>query len=149
MILTFKGLAGEQGALGTEDGAPISEPAWSYNRVPLLILASLAAMLTIFGVAAVGWHLANGNAAMSLISLLIATAGIYLFLGILKELANLEFLTKYGAKLSKPTKDLLLKNMIAENSNSVFRLVETLLRALEGMSSRKATRGAIRNAPRG
>lgn len=147
MILTVKGLAGEQGQLGGDE-TPTSERAWSYNRVPLLILASLAAVLSIIGVAAVGWHLANGNAAMAFTSLIIATAGIYLFLGILKELANLEFLAKHAAKLSKPAKDELLKKIIAENSNSIFRLVEVLLRAVEKTAPKKANRSAPRNAAR-
>jgi len=59
MILTVEALAGEQGALGREEAAPTPDPAWRYNRVPLLILASLAAVLAVFGIASVGWHLAN------------------------------------------------------------------------------------------
>lgn len=148
MIFTVQALAGEPGDLGDREAGPASEPVWSYNRLPLMILTLLAAVLTIFGVAAVGWHLANGSAAMTLVSLLIATAGIYLFLGILKELANLEFLTNHAAKLSKAAKDELLKKMIAENSNSVFRLVEILLRAVEKTSSGKAKGRANRNAAR-
>jgi hypothetical protein len=149
MILTLKGLAGQQGALGADEMVPAPGPAWSYNRVLLVILVSFAAVLSIVGVAAVGWHLAKGNAGMAVVSLLIDAAGIYLFLGILKELANLDFLVKHAAKLSKPAKDELLKRMIAENSNSVFRLVETLLQAVERTSSGKANRRAGRSVARG
>jgi hypothetical protein len=145
MILTLRALAGEQGALARKETA-VSRPVWSYNRVPLLVLASLAAALAVLGIGGVGWHVAKGNVAMTLTSLLIATIGIYLFLGILKELANLEFLASHSAKLSRQTKDELLKRMITENSNSVFRLVELLLRTVEKISSEKTKKSSVRNA---
>jgi hypothetical protein len=67
MILTVKGLSGEPGALGARNEAA-PEPSWTYNRAPLVILTGSAAVLTLFGVAGVGWHLANGNALMVLAS---------------------------------------------------------------------------------
>lgn len=147
MILTVEALTGEPGGMGDET-APASAPAWSYNRVPLVILTSLAGILAALGVAGVGWYLANGNSAMVLLSLLIAAAGFYLFLGILKELSNLEFLSNYAAKLSKQAKEELLKKIIAENSNSIFRLVEALLRVIEKASPKKTSTGARRTTSR-
>jgi hypothetical protein len=149
MILTVESLAGEQGALGREEGTSIPEPTWSYNRTPLVILASLAAVLAIFGVAFVGWYLANGNAMMALVSLLVAAAGIYLFLGVLKELSSLEFLTTHAAKLSKPAREQLLARLIEENANSVFRLVDALLqtvgKSLSGKPKKTIKKTAARN----
>ena len=74
---------------------------------------------------------------MVLVSLLVAAAGIYLFLGILKELSGLEFLTTRASKLSKPSKDQLLKKLIEENANSTFRLVDALLHTVERTFSGK------------
>ena len=145
MNLTVQALAGEQGALGREEAAPIPEPAWRYDRAPLLILASLAAALAIFGVAFVRWDLANQNAMMVLVSLLVAAVGIYLFLGILKELSTLDFLITHAAALSKPAKEQLLKKMIAENTNSVFRLVDVLLRTVERTVSGNSKKTNSRN----
>ncbi|MET4255935.1 hypothetical protein ABIC09_000863 [Bradyrhizobium sp. S3.12.5] len=139
MILTVTGLAGQPGGLGNET-ASASAAVWSYSRLPLVTLTSLAATMAAFGIAGVGWHLANSNAAMALVSLLIAATGFYLFLGTQKELSNLEFLASHAAKLNKLAKDELLKQIIAENSNSIFRLVEALLRFIERTSSQKANR---------
>ncbi|MHC2708414.1 hypothetical protein ACVIWV_007707 [Bradyrhizobium diazoefficiens] len=139
MILTIEALAGEPGSLGDET-APASALAWSYSRLPLVILTSLAGILASLGIAGIGWHLANGNAPMILVSLLVAATGFYLFLGILKELSSLEFLANHAAKLSKPAKDELLKKIIAENSSSIFRLVELLLRLIEKTLSKNAAR---------
>jgi hypothetical protein len=148
MILTVEALAGEQGTFGRADGTPIQETAGTYSRAPLVILASLAAVLAVFGVAFVGWHLANGNATMALVSLLAAAAGIYLFLGILKELSSLEFLTTHAAKLSKPAREQLLARLIEANANSVFRLVDALLQTVERSLSGRPKRTIKKTAPR-
>src|SRR3954454_22840427 len=98
MILTVEGLSGEPGALGAStETVPTSDVGSRYNRAALLTLAGLTAMQTLFGVLGIGWYLATANVLMVLASVLIAATGSYLFLGILKEFANLEILTKYAA----------------------------------------------------
>jgi hypothetical protein len=77
---------------------------------------------------------------MTLIALLVSVVGSYLLIGILKEMSNLEFLIKYVSGLSRPSKDEIVRKMMAENANSLLRLVEVLLRAIEGASVRKKAR---------
>lgn len=130
MILTVNGLlaTGRLGSGEQDQGVPIAK---DYTRGALISLAVVATLLAIVGVGGAAVNLFKPDLAMTIVSLIVAVVGFYALIGILKEMSNLDFITRHAASLSKQAREDLLRKLIADNSRSMFRLLQAVLSLLE------------------